>query len=114
MTKEFIVTNKELILAIIYLLFINFVTFIMFYVDKQEYRRHRHPHGISTHIFMTLAILGGSLGELLGMLFFRHKRHHKEYLIFLPIIFVIQVIILAVILNMYFSTAVDITDLPPA
>ena len=106
--------TKELLLAAAYVLFINFVTLIMFYVDKQEYRRHRHPHGISTHIFMTLAILGGSLGELLGMLFFRHKRHHKEYLIFLPIIFVIQVIIAAVILHMYFSTSVDVSDLAPA
>ena len=66
---------------------------VMFYIDKQEYRRHSHPHGISTHIFMTLAVLGGSLGELLGMWAFRHKRHHKEYLVLLPIFLFLQIIV---------------------
>lgn len=101
-------------MALAYVLFVNFVTFIMFYVDKLEHRRHRHARGVSTHLFMTLAIFGGSLGELLGMLIFHHKMHHKEYLIFIPLILVIQIILAIVILSMYFNTDVDPGDLLPA
>jgi uncharacterized membrane protein YsdA (DUF1294 family) len=106
--------TKELYLALAYVILINLTTFVMFYIDKQEHRRHRHPHGISTHIFMTLAVLGGSLGELLGMWAFHHKRHHKEYLVLLPIFLLAQIIVAAVVLNMYFSTDVDVHDLVPA
>ena len=106
--------TKELYLALAYVILINLTTFVMFYIDKQEYRRHSHPHGISTHIFMTLAVLGGSLGELLGMWAFRHKRHHKEYLVLLPIFLFLQIIVAVVVLHMYFSTDVNVHDLVPA
>ncbi len=106
--------TKELYIVLIYLIIINFVTLIMFYVDKQEHKRHRHARGISSHTFFTLAVLGGSVGEVLGMLFFRHKRHHKEFKILLPIILLGQVILAVVVLRMYFSTAVNPNDLLPA
>ena len=106
--------DKNLYMALAYVVVINLITFLMFYIDKQEHRRHRHPHGISTHLFMTLAILGGSLGELLGMLCFHHKHHHKEFLILLPIFLFIHIVVAMVVLRMYFSTDVDIHDLVPA
>ena len=106
--------DKYLYLALAYFIFINGVTFVMFYVDKLEHRRHRHARGISTHLFMTLAFFGGSLGELLGMFIFRHKLHHKEFLIFIPIFLLMQIVGAAIILSMYLSTDVDVRDLVPA
>ncbi|MBR1922933.1 MAG: DUF1294 domain-containing protein [Paludibacteraceae bacterium] len=106
--------TKDLYLILIYVIVINLITLIMFYVDKQEHKRHRHAHGISSHTFLTLAILGGSVGEILGMLFFRHKRHHKEFTILLPIILVAQIVIAVIVLRMYFSTEVSPVGLIPA
>ncbi len=106
--------TKELYIALAYVLFINTITFVMFYVDKLEHRRHRHARGVSTHLFMTLAIFGGSLGELLAMFLFRHKLHHKEFLIFIPLILIVETVIAAVILHMYLSTSVESGDLVPA
>ena len=63
---------------------------------------------------MTLAIFGGSLGELLAMFLFRHKLHHKEFLIFIPLILIVETVIAAVILHMYLSTSVESGDLVPA
>ena len=106
--------TKELYIALIYVVIINIVTLIMFYTDKQEHKRHRHAHGISSHTFLTLAVLGGSVGEIIGMICFRHKRHHKEFKYLLPIIFVAQVVVGYLILRMYFSTEVSSVGLVPA
>lgn len=106
--------TKDLYLILIYVIVINLITLVMFYVDKQEHKRHRHAHGIRSHTFLTLAILGGSVGEILGMLLFRHKRHHKEFTILLPIILVAQIVIAVIVLRMYFSTEVSPVGLIPA
>ena len=45
-----------------------------------------------------IAILGGSIGGIIGMYQFRHKTKHKQFTIGLPIILFIQLIIL-----MYYS-----------
>lgn len=107
--------SKELYLFFAGLIVLNIVTFVMFYIDKQHRRHHiHHPQAFPRHVFMTLAILGGSLGELLGMLLLHHKWHHKEYVIFLPIIFIIQVIGLIIFLMGYFSDVVSTEGLVPA
>ena len=107
--------DKDLYIALIYIIFINAVTLVMFYVAQQEHKRHHHAHGISSHTFLTFAVIGGSIGEILGMLIFRHKRHHKEFKVLLPIILVAQIIIVLIVLKMYFSTeVVDNGTLPPA
>lgn len=109
-----LLSDRQVLLVAAYLVMINLVTFILFYVDKQEFRRHRHPHGIKAHTFILLALLGGSLGELLGMVCFRHKLHHKEYKVLLPIIFLVQVALILVVLQMYCSTEVNPLELEPA
>lgn len=106
--------TKELYIVLIYVVVINLITLIMFYADKQVHKHHHHPHGIRSHTFLTMAILGGSVGELLGMLLFRHKRHHKEFTILLPIILLVQVVVTILVLRMYFSTEVNPADLIPA
>lgn len=106
--------TKDLYIVLIYLVLINLITLIMFYVDKQEHKRHRHAHGIASHTFLTMAILGGSVGELIGMFLFKHKRHHKEFRYLLPIILVAQLVVGFLVLRMYFSTEVNPLDLVPA
>jgi len=105
--------SKELFIFFAVIILLNIITFVMFYVDKRE-RHYYHGRGVSTHLFFTLAILGGSLGELLGMLCFHNKWHHKEYWIFLPIFLILQVICLVLYLNGYLSTIVISEELVPA
>lgn len=42
---------------------------------------------------MTVAILGGSIGAILGMKLFRHKTRHPKFYIGLPVILALQILL---------------------
>lgn len=89
--------NFTLITNIIfsYLAFINVLGFVLMGIDKQKARRKKWRIPEKT-LFLT-AILGGSIGSILGMQIFRHKTRHTAFVIGMPCILIIQ-IILAVLL----------------
>lgn len=66
------------------------------YLDK--YFSKNNMYRISEKSLFFIAILGGSIGSIIGMYQFRHKTKHKQFTIGLPIILFIQLIIL-----MYYS-----------
>jgi uncharacterized membrane protein YsdA (DUF1294 family) len=58
-----------------YLIVINVVTFLVYGIDKLKAK-----HGswrISEATLLILAVIGGSIGALLGMKIWRHKTQHK-------------------------------------
>ena len=67
----------------LYLMAVNIITFIVFGIDKQ--RAKNHEWRISEATLIGLAVIGGSVGALLGMRFFRHKTKHKKFMIGLPL-----------------------------
>ena len=79
-----------------YLIALNIVTFLVYGIDKikakQKIRRIREAS------LLVLAVLGGSIGALLGMYVWHHKTKHKKFLFGLPAILLIQLIILSSIL----------------
>lgn len=79
----------------VYLMVVNGFGFAEFGVDKQRARRRqwRIPE---RSLFLT-ALLGGSLGCILGMQVFRHKTKHKRFVFGMPLILILQVILLAVL-----------------
>ena len=77
---------------IYYLLTINIITFIIYGIDK--YKSIKHKYRISESTLIILAILGGSLGALAGMILFHHKTKKKKFIITIPIILLIWVYIL--------------------
>ena len=81
---------------IYYLIFINIMGLLSMYLDK--YFSKNNMYRISEKSLFFLAILGGSIGSIIGMYQFRHKTKHKQFTIGLPIILFIQLIIL-----MYYS-----------
>ena len=87
--KEFWLSPKGLVL--LYLLIITLVTFFVFGWDKLCAKRdkRRVPEGT---LFL-LALLGGSIGALLGMRVFHHKTLHKSFTIGIPLILILQVIV---------------------
>lgn len=78
---------KELIL--IYLLIINAVAFLLMLADKLKAKKHLWRIPEST--LMTSALLGGSVGALLGMYTARHKTKHKKFIVGIPLILAAQI-----------------------
>lgn len=81
--------NFKLILYIlIYYLIINIIAFFMMYFDKKaainsEWR-------IKESSLFGISLLGGGLGSFLGMKKFRHKTKHMNFVIFIPIIAILN------------------------
>ncbi len=81
-----------LLITFIYLLIVNIVGFAMMGIDKQKAIRGawRIPEA---SLFMA-AILGGSIGCILGMQLFRHKTKHWYFKYGMPAILILQLVIL--------------------
>ncbi len=75
---------------IIYLLIVNFLTFIVYGLDKLKAINSWSRIPESTLIY--LAIIGGSLGALLGMTIWHHKTKHKKFYYGIPAILFIHII----------------------
>ena len=64
-------------------------------IDKRKAKKKKWRTPEKT--LMTLAIVGGSVGMILGMKFFRHKTLHRLFSIGGPAILIIQLILLYLI-----------------
>lgn len=65
-------------------------------IDKQKARKRAYR--IPEATLFTLALIGGSIGSIIGMFFFRHKTRHWYFLYGMPVILVIQIIILVLLI----------------
>ncbi len=76
-------------LFIIYLLLFSAVLFILMAVDK-----HSATKGlwrIPERSLILIALLGGAVGGILGMLAFRHKTKHKKFTVGFPICLIVNI-----------------------
>lgn len=71
-----------------YLLLVNLLAFALFGIDKRRARLGRWRIPEST--LLLLALLGGSLGAIIGMYYFRHKTRHRKFRYGLPLILLLQ------------------------
>ena len=71
-----------------YLAFMNLLLFVLMGVDKAKAKRGSRRFPEATLFF--LAVVGGSLGGLLGMAAFRHKTLHRSFRIGFPVILIAQ------------------------
>ena len=71
-----------------YLAFVNFLLFALMGVDKAKAKRGSRRVPEATLFF--LAVVGGSLGGLLGMAAFRHKTLHRSFRVGFPVILIAQ------------------------
>lgn len=76
---------------IIYLVIINLVASISACEDKR--RAIKQKRRISENALITLALLGGALGEYLTMKQIHHKTLHKKFMTGLPLIIIIHILI---------------------
>lgn len=85
-------------IILLYILSVNLGGFIAFGIDKK--RSIRSKWRIPETTLMTFALMGGSIGCLLGMKVFRHKTLKPLFSIGIPVILLIQVLIIVVIVFM--------------
>ncbi len=78
--------------VLIYLLIINAAGFLSMLVDKHKARKNlwRIPEAT----LLLIALLGGSIGSLLGMYTFRHKTKHPNFTIGIPVILIGQIFLI--------------------
>lgn len=79
------------IYLIIYLIIINLIAFALMGIDKN--RARKHAWRIPEKTLFGSALLGGSIGAILGMQLFRHKTKHLSFQIGMPAILVLQLVI---------------------
>ena len=75
-----------------YLIVINIVTFLIYGIDK--WKAKQGSWRISEATLLILAVIGGSIGALLGMKVWHHKTMHKKFKYGLPLILIIQIILI--------------------
>jgi len=71
-----------------YLLLINALAFALMLADKRKARKNRWR--IPERTLIASALLGGSIGALLGMYTFRHKTRHLKFTLGIPAILLAQ------------------------
>ena len=74
---------------LLYLLLINAVAFLLMLVDKLKAKKNRWR--IPERTLFGSALLGGSIGAILGMYTFRHKTRHLSFTLGMPAILIAQV-----------------------
>ena len=84
-------------LVILYLMAVNLAAFFLMGVDKR--RAVGKKWRISEKTLFLPAVLGGALGELLGMRFFHHKTRHWYFRWGFPLLLVVQLLLVVLALR---------------
>ena len=71
-----------------YLIGINILTFLIYGIDKRKAQKGKWR--IPENTLIWLAVVGGSIGALLGMYLLRHKTKHRKFTLGVPAILIIQ------------------------
>ena len=77
---------------------LNVITFLVYGIDKWKAKKNKWR--IPEKTLMTVAVIGGSIGSLLGMYTFRHKTQHPKFTIGIPFILALQIVLAVVIASL--------------
>lgn len=80
----------------IYLVTINLLAFLAMLIDKKKAEKGRWR--IKEATLLTMALIGGSIGSIVGMYTFRHKTQKARFFIGIPVIIVLQILLIVAIL----------------
>jgi uncharacterized membrane protein YsdA (DUF1294 family) len=69
---------------------LNIIAFVLVGYDKKLAQNNKRR--ISERTLLTFALIGGTIGSGLGMLFFRHKTAKRSYLLKFWLIVILQVL----------------------
>jgi uncharacterized membrane protein YsdA (DUF1294 family) len=74
-----------------YLCIVNVLAFLLMGIDKRK--AQKGAWRIPERTLFLSALLGGSLGAILGMQVFRHKTRHRSFVIGMPAILIAQLLL---------------------
>ena len=79
-----------IIVLILYYLLVNLLGFYAMYTDKL--RAKKRAFRIPEATMFAIAIIGGTIGCILGMYTFRHKTRHWHFVYGMPAILILQIL----------------------
>ena len=80
-----------------YFAVMNLIGFAIMGIDKRK--AVKKLWRIPEYTFFVVAIIGGSIGTIIGMRLFHHKTRHWYFAYGLPVILLLQVALIAFIVN---------------
>ena len=83
-------------LIVIYIIAVNIISFIVMGMDKR--RAQKRAWRIPDSTLFVLAIIGGSIGSILGMHLFHHKTRHWYFLYGMPAILIVQILLVVALI----------------
>lgn len=81
---------------ITYLIIINALGLLLMLADKL--RAKKKQWRVPERFLLLVALLGGSLGTMLGMCAFRHKTKHPRFSVGVPVMMIVQAVIVLILL----------------
>jgi uncharacterized membrane protein YsdA (DUF1294 family) len=85
------------LLLVGYVIIVNLIGFLLMGIDKRK--AVKHAFRIPESTLFIVALIGGSLGSLLGMYTFHHKTRHWYFVYGMPAILVLQIILVIAIFS---------------
>lgn len=84
-------------LLLSYFIGINLIGFALMGIDK--YKAKKRAFRIPEATLFIVAIIGGSIGSILGMYTFHHKTRHRSFVYGMPFILIVQIALVIALLN---------------
>lgn len=88
---------NAILFLIIYFICINLIGFCLMGIDKRK--AIKGAFRIPEATLFIVALIGGSIGSILGMYTFRHKTRHLLFIYGMPAILILQIILFVILLN---------------
>ena len=85
-----------IVLMIIYIAVVNIIGFALMGIDKARAKKRKFR--IPEATLFVVALIGGSIGSIIGMLFYRHKTRKWYFVYGMPVILLIQIALVVALL----------------
>lgn len=89
---------QVILLLVGYVIIVNLTGFLLMGADKRK--AVKHTFRIPELTLFIVALIGGSLGSLLGMYTFHHKTRHWYFVYGMPAILIIHIIIIVALISL--------------
>ena len=87
---------KVTLLLVGYVIIMNLIGFLLMGIDKRK--AVKRAFRIPESTLFIVALIGGSLGSLLGMYTFRHKTRHWYFVYGMPAILILHIIVIVALI----------------
>lgn len=84
-------------IIMIYVISLNLLGFTVMGIDK--YKAKKGLWRIPEATLFIIALIGGSIGSIIGMYSFRHKTRHFSFVFGMPAILILQIIVIVLLMK---------------